>query len=154
MTCLLTLQSSTQSTQEKKKQVWKRTHGEGKPWRSRSQETEDVDSDDRREQSIGRDSAGLGRIIKTSQTHKDDTSTWTMSESVSGGCETAENYCCRFFRVEICPTSKVSRLGYNKQTVTQKLTRQGENIHRATSHTGPRRNPSNQDETGSVLRIR
>ncbi len=154
MTCLLTLQASTQSTQEIKEKVCKRTHGEGKPWRSRSQETEDVDSDDRREQSIGRDSAGLGRIIKTSQTHKDDTSTWTMSESVSGWCETAENYCCRFFRVEICPNSNASRLGYTKQTVTQGLPRQGENIHRVTSHTGPRRNPSNQDETGSVLRIR
>jgi hypothetical protein len=66
----------------------------------------------------------------------------------------AENYCCRFFCVEICPRSKVSRLGYNKQTVTQKLARQGESIHRASSHTGTRRNPSNQDETGSVLRIR
>jgi hypothetical protein len=130
MTCLLTLQSSTQSTQEKKEEVWKRT--------------QDADSDDRREQSIGRDSAGLGRIIKTSQAHKDDTSVWTMSESVSGWCETTENYCCRFFRVEICPNSKVSRLGYSKQTVTQKLARQGENIHRAASHTGPRRNPSNQ----------
>ena len=103
---------------------------------------------------IGRNSAGLGRIIKTSQTYKDDTSTWTMSESVSGWCETAENYCCRFFRVEICPSSKVSWLGYNKQTVTQELVRQGESIHRAASHTGPRRNPSNKDETGSVLRIR
>jgi hypothetical protein len=37
---------SAQSTQEKKEQVWKRTHGEGKPWRSRSQETEDTDSDE------------------------------------------------------------------------------------------------------------
>ena len=55
MTCLLTMQSSSQSTQEKKGQVWKRTHGEGKPCRSREQETEDADSDDRREQPIGRD---------------------------------------------------------------------------------------------------
>jgi hypothetical protein len=71
MTCLLTLQSSTQSTQEKKEKVCKRTHGEGKPWRSRSQETEDADSDDRREQSIGRDCGGLGTIIKGSQPQKD-----------------------------------------------------------------------------------
>ncbi len=59
-----------------------------------------------------------------------------------------------FSRVEICPSSKVPWLGYSKQTVTQELVRQGEIIHRATSHTGSRRNPSNQDETGSVLRIR
>jgi hypothetical protein len=65
------MQSSDQSTQEKKGQVWKRTHGEGKPCRSRAQETEDADSDDRREQSIGRDCAGLGRIIKGSQAQKD-----------------------------------------------------------------------------------
>jgi hypothetical protein len=75
-------------------------------------------------------------------------------QKVSGWCETAENYCCRFFRVEICPSSKVSRLGYSKETVTQELVRQGERIHRDVSHTGPRRNPSNQDETGSVLKIR
>ena len=55
---------------------------------------------------------------------------------------------------KICPISKVSWLGYSKQTFTQELTRQGESIHRAASHTGPRRNPSNKDETGSVLRIR
>ena len=154
MTCLLTLQSSTQSTQEKKEKVWKRTHGEGKPWRSRSQETEDVDSDDRREQSIGRDSAGLGRIIKTSQAHKDGTSAWTLSESVSGWCETAENYCCRFFCIEICPSSKATRLGYIKQAVTQKLASQGDYIHRVANHTGQGRYPSNQDETGSVLILR
>jgi hypothetical protein len=119
MTCLLTLQSSAQSTQEKKEEVSKRTHGEGKPWRSRSQETEDADSVDRREQAIGRD------------------------------C-----YCCRFFCVEICPSSKVTRMGYSIQAVTQKLVRQGECIRRTSGHTGKGRNPSNQDETGSVLRLR
>ena len=124
MTCLLALQSSAQSTQEKKGQVWKRTHGEGKPWRSTAQETEDADSDDQREQSIGRDCAGLGRIIKGSQTQKDGG--WTLSESVSGWCETAGNYSCRFLVVEICPSSKVKRVGYRKQAVAQKLVRQGE----------------------------
>ena len=126
MTCLLTLQSSVQSTQEKKGQVWKRTHGEGKPWRSTAQETEDADSDDRREQSIGRDYAGLGRIIKGSQAEKDGG--WTLSESVSGWCETAGNYCCRFSGVEICPSSNVTRVEYSKQAVTSKLVRQGEYI--------------------------
>jgi len=64
---------------EKKGQVWKRTYGEGKPWRSKTLETENEDSDDRQEQSIGRDCTGLGRIIKNSQTHKDGA--WTLSET-------------------------------------------------------------------------
>jgi hypothetical protein len=132
MTCLLTMQSSAQSTQEKKGQVWKRTHGEGKPCRSRAPETEDADSDDRREQSIGRDCAGLGRIIKGSQAEKDGA--WTLSESVSGWCETAGNYCCRFLGVEICPSSNVTRVEYRKQAVTQKLVKPGEYIHRDASH--------------------
>ncbi len=51
---------------------------------------------------------------------------------MSGWCETAENYYCRFFCVEICPSSKVTRLGYSKHAVTQKLTSQGEYIRRAT----------------------
>ena len=134
MTCLLTMQSGAQSTQEKKGQVWKRTHGEGKPCRSRAQETEDADSDDRREQSIGRDCGGLGRIIKGSQAEKDGG--WTLSESVSGWCETAGNYCCRFLGVEICPSSNVTRVEYSKQAVTQKLVRQGEYIHRAEATLG------------------
>ncbi len=46
------------------------------------------------------------------------------------------------------------KLGYSKQAVTQKLTRQGEYIHRVVSQTGSGRHPSNQDETGSVLRFR
>ncbi len=38
-------------------------------------------------------------------------------------------------------------MGYSKQTVTQKLVRQGECIRIAASHTGQGRYPSNQDET-------
>ena len=79
---------------------------------------------------------------------------WTLSESVSGWCETAGNYYCRFLGVEICPNSNVTRVTYSKQAVTQKLVSQGEYIHRATRHTGSGRYPSNQDETGSVLRLR
>jgi hypothetical protein len=119
----------------RKRKSGKEHTGKGNLGRSRSQETEDTDSDDRREQSIGGDCAGLGTIIKTSQTHRDDTSVWTLSESVSGWCETVENHCCRFFCVEICPNTKVTRLGYSKQAVTQKLVRQGEYIHRDPSHT-------------------
>ena len=59
-----------------------------------------------------------------------------------------------FFCVEICPSSKVTRLGYREQTVTQKLSSQGEYIRRATSHPGEGRYPSNQYETGSVLSLR
>jgi hypothetical protein len=79
----------------------KRTNGEGKPCRSRAQETEDADSDDRREQSIGRDCAGLGRIIKGSQVEKDGGC--TLSESVSGWCETEGTTAVAFWVSKFVP---------------------------------------------------
>ena len=70
-----------------------------------------------------------------------------------GGAKLQGTTAVAFWVSKFVPALK-SREWDTTKAVAQKLVRQGEYIRRATSHTGQGRYPSNQDETGSVLRLR